>query len=135
MSNLYVRERVDVLYSGMLLGGPSKPSTMRWPARRKSFTCSCTRAGALATTTPRTPRRRRRRNVTSYPTSSNSSSCCLVLSPSCRSSKLKTTQVNCRALLVAWWRNGKVSDREVVGSIPCRITIKWLQLKWVTVGG
>ena len=67
----------DILLSGMFFGdtvymyvyisgtrwiGRNKPSTTRWLARRRSCTCKCTRAGAPATTTPRTPRRRSRWN-------------------------------------------------------------------------
>ena len=85
----------SVLCSGMPSGAPSKPSTTRWLAKRKSFICSCTRAGARETTTPRTPRRRRRRNVTSYSSSISSRRRCLMLLPVCRRrSKSKTTQVN-----------------------------------------
>jgi len=79
----------DVLCSGTHWGALSRPSTTRWLAKRKSFTCSCIQAGALETTTPHTPRRRRR-NVAFY---TSSSSRWLTLMPACRHLGSKTIQV------------------------------------------
>jgi len=79
------------VYSGTLLDASSRPNTMRRLAKRKSFICSCTRAGARGTTTPHTPRRKRSRNVTSYLSSSRRY---LQLFPACHHSRLKTIQVS-----------------------------------------
>lgn len=46
------------VHSGTRWTGQNRPSTMRWPGRRRSSTFSCTQAGAPGTTTPFIRRRR-----------------------------------------------------------------------------
>jgi len=48
---------LSVCDSGMRWTRRSRRATMRWLVKRRNYTCNCTQAGALVTTTDFTPRR------------------------------------------------------------------------------